>query len=268
MKIFFVALVLFSIFIPITRAELSDKFRDNFPDIVRELCHNSNPEMYELTRSVEEVSAEYQTLQNGIFTDAFSQSMNRTNKQKDRRFSQDLPDLYLWLKNAEFTSETSVKLIQSAQVVNDFETQCDDKLSDSRGTFLDGFIACRVTETVLNEFCAYEKFLWAKIRDDKTLLETVRERNAGSELLSEEQSSTDKILKNEFQHELDKSRRGVWDTLYLYQKFEQNYRVHAQLVVLQNQLIKAKQRFGKKYLPAFDLFPTKFIDAASKVPRQ
>ncbi len=262
---------IFSIFIPITRAELSDDFRDNFTDIVKELCHNSNPEMYALERSVEEVSAEYQILQNGLFNDVFSRSMQRTNKQKDRQFAQDLPELEFWLKDAEFTSDVPVSSIQSAQVKNGFETQCDDKLMDSQSMFLDGITACRVTETVLNEFCAYEKFLWAKTRDDKTLLQTVREQNEqneGKELRPEDQSKTDEILKNEFQYELDKTRRAVWDTLYLYQKFEQNYRVHAQIVVLQNQLNKAKEWLGKKYLPAFSLFPEKFIDAASKVPRQ
>jgi len=266
-KKIFIAVLIFSIFIPVTRAELSEKFRDNFSDIVQELCHNSNPEMYDLARSVEEVSTEYQLLQNGIFTDAFSRSMNRTNKQKDQQFSSDLPDLYQWLQNAEFSSETSAKSIQSAQVKNGFETQCDDKLSNSNSMFLDEYISCRVTETVLNEFCAYEKFLWAKIRDDKTLLATVRERNKGT-LLAEEQSATDGMLKNEFKHELEKSRQALWDTLYLYQRFDQSYRIHAQLVVLQNQLNKAKAWLGKNYLPAFSLFPAKFIDAASKVPRQ
>ncbi len=268
MKKIFITISLFSVFIPITKAELSDKFRDNFSNIVQELCHNSNLEMYELERDVPEVSEEYHKLQNDIFKDAFSSSVKRTNKQKNRNFSKDLPELEDWLKDVEFKSDVNVKSIQAMQTQEGFETQCEDKLLDSDTMFLDEVIACRVTETVLNEFCAYEKFLWAKIRDDETLFKTVRKRKENSELLSEQQSKIDETIKNEFRNELNKARQALIDTLYLYQKFEQSYRIHAQLVVLQNQLTKTRDWLGQNYLPAFSLFPDKFINAASKVPKQ
>jgi hypothetical protein len=267
-KNFLILFFVFSIFIPVTRAELSDKFRDNFTNIVRDLCHNSNPEMYDLERSVEEVSTEYHSLQNNIFKAAFSTSMKRTNKQKNSSFAKDLPELRNWLKNAEFSSEVNVKSVQAMQSQEGFETQCEDKLLDAEGMFLDEVISCKVTETVLNEFCAYEKFLWAKTRDDRTLIQLARERNEENKLLPEESSVLDETIKNEFKSELGKARQALSDTLYLYQRFEQSYRIHSQLVVLQNQLIKVRDRLGQKYLPAFSLFPNKFIDAASKVPRQ
>lgn len=240
-------------------AELDKTFREEFPQLMQDLCYSTID--YSLDRPFEEVQEEYHQTVNCIFDDALYQGSKKVADTIQKELSGKKTQLQKPPQNNECRSLASQ--VRQQQEARGLRTQCvpsknSPQSSSEFQTVKDAYSSCRVGETVLVEWCGYQKYLWGKIRDDASFsqefgdqISTPREWNV---LFAQQ--------KNIYEHEMEKARRGLLDTILFYQKYEQAYRTHAWLRAIYTKLQENKELL-QDLRSVFDLYPEKFINAAS-----
>ncbi|MDH3324519.1 MAG: hypothetical protein OEL89_02690 [Candidatus Peregrinibacteria bacterium] len=253
-------------------ADLDTEFRKNFADIVENFCHSGID--YDLDRDFTEVRAEFHATINYVFNDAISKSTNASNDQAKDAFSdKTLPSP---LQKITFDSSCvadedghtppdchTLDQLISKQKSNGLESNCKDTGYKSVES---SYSACKVAETVWTEFCGYEKFIWAKKRDDTTDFKEIEKLIQSEELNGVYIDFLDtkkEKLDVAYDFEMKKSREAVLQMIQLYQKFEQNYRIHSLLVVVYEEFLKTKEKL-KELLDGVQKWPKKFRNSSAK----
>lgn len=246
-------------------AELDKDFRPEFPQLLKDLCYSTVD--YDLDRPFEVVKAEYHQTQNCIFDDAFYQTTKRIFKEIHEETSgQGTEGLEVALEYNTLGNQCDKKAseIRRLQEANGLRTRClTPEQTDDRNTYQtlqQPYSACRVGEIALAEWCGYQKYLWAKMNDEKTF---ATQTEVGKSVYNfEDWKKQSDQRKAEYRYESEKSRQGLLDTITFYRKFEQNYRLHAWLKAVENRL-KRSRELWVKMRAIFDLYPEKFINAAT-----
>lgn len=246
-------------------ANIPEKFRDDFPDVITEVCHSTI--RYDLDRSFESVHQEFHTLINCLFNDAFKTGPNRiltqvkdkTTKRgaDDKTYLVDRPDGEVFSKN-ERCEDISIDEFQKTLTGKGYRTLCGE--AGSYPTVLKPYSSCQVGEVVWTEFCGYQKYLWAKMRDDKTLSEEYKNTFGDAEKVG--RISSWSALRKPYFDELKKTKRSLLDTIFLYQKFEQNFRLHVWFVILYDNLNDIRETLID-FRKTIETYPKKFPNAAS-----
>jgi len=235
-------------------AKVDESFRKGFPALVTNLCASSID--FNLDQDFESAKSVFHYKINCLLNDAMAESVKGINKEVSDTFGAKLwgldspPE-----ERAEcqgMLNETQ-GLQQNIRLQNDLPpTVCD--INDEYETVKVSYSACRVAETVLSEWCAYQKYLWAKKKDDESLFKT----KSGQTLGELEKGQTN--LKASIQEELEKTHQVLLDTLYFYQTFEQDYRFHAWLIAIKQGLYLASAKTSMLQL-IMKTWPTKFKNA-------
>ena len=242
-------------------SELDPIFRQNFSNILDEFCHSKVK--YPLPETVEQEreptfnfdarKAEFHETINCIFTDGFGNLPAHVHQKVEPHFrgesfplESESPDL------SACEGKTLAEIVQAQKNTPDqklgFQTACSfagpefrDKesenfsfqnLSDHEYDSVKSlYSACVLGEAVWNEFCAYDRYLWAKERDTVSdLLEQKNEGNLSNSFSAREKKWREK--KDFYAAEREKTKKAIAATLQLYQNYEQNYHLHSWFEVL------------------------------------
>jgi len=159
------------------------------------------------------------------------------------------------------TSKCSLQGIQASQARNGYSTLCE---TEGDNHTVDKFYSvCHVSETAMNEFCAYQEYLEWKICDYKSFSREYpvsdfdNDYNVRDEIKRTERQDT-------YRKEIQKSRKTLYEMIYRYQKWEQNYRIHLWLVTILDAL-KETRSMLQELRKAVYVFPDKFNYAASEI---
>lgn len=269
----------------ITLTPIPDTFRSEFAKATQELCFSTIH--YDLDRRYQEdeedilgVHDEFHTFMNCLFNDAFSEVTYTVFDDVHRRAKDhkaiDVSDRVTQANKETFEDDrcffrdkegkkTDTKITVSSLHGRikglGFQTQCG--AADKAETVKDhAYSSCQLGELVWNEYCGYQKYLWAKMKDDKTFQTEFEMKYAHNER-SSPKDWTDVAQKEQtlYFQDLQQTKRALLDTLFLYQKFEQNFRLHVwfniiyrKLEDINNLLIILRE--------TFETYPTKFPNAA------
>ena len=238
-----------------TTFELEPQFRENFSNIVKELCYSAIE--YKVDDSFIEKQAEYQQTINCLFNDGYYQVNKNVNKKVKKQVSAaarshrfELPEM----TSAEQCDQKTLADIQGIQTqTRGFVSRCEDVTDNVR----DSYSSCRMTETVLLERCGYEKFLLAKQHDFNSFKrEHPQYKNISNKItrLAFDQA------KSRYQRERNTSQQALREMLELYRQYEQTYRNYSWLRLIESELLETTQLFTALYRKIFT-FPDKFVRA-------
>ena len=253
-------MVLVFVFFPVKIfAELPENLRKNFSDFVADLCFSS--QKFNLDEKFLDAKKNFQREIDGIFSDAFGGAINKINEKNFSDFAKKIKisDFENWQK-LDFGAE-NLQRAQSAQ-----KNSAGEKFVSSCA-IADPFSSCRVAETVLNEFCGYRTFLWAKIRDDESFSAEIEqeftEKNEAEKFsLFEFRAKKFSERQKNYENEIKKTRRAILDTLFLYKNFAQNYELQTQMLIFLSQLDAVESQFLRPALEAFQTFRAKFENSS------
>ena len=250
---------------PVTFAAATDLdplLRENFSDMIDQLCHSSLT--YNMGQPFLENKERYQKTMNCLFNDAMQRSVNEMNAD----FRPILKSIIRYASNRQledvsFDASFCVGLenIQTKQRSKQYETTCD---APDNPTVMKPYAACRVSETALNELCAYEEYLEWKMLDYQSFRNEFDEEMGSNQFKSMEMWEREK---NQHKKELILVKKTLDEMLYRYQKWEQNYRMHMWFVAIIEGL-KQTRDLLTELRKAIDVFPTKFNNATSEIPDQ
>lgn len=244
-------------------AKLDENFRDNFPEIVKELCHSGieysiddEVGMDFKDESLEEFECkdgkcrEYHDTMNCLFQDGLSQAV--TDIYKEAREASDQKDvLEKRLKknkmkfNAKKCEGKSLGAVQNRQRKNGFVSTCEETPHLTKN-----YSSCKVAEAALLEFCGYQKFLGSKMRD------LISYKN-------EEPSFTGKtmpvLVQQVYQAEMKKSSQALTEMIDYYRNITNKYRLYVWLVAVKEELEPLRKPLIK-FWENIALFPDKFVN--------
>ncbi len=236
---------------------LDSGLRDNFAEMTqKQLCHSSLS--YSLDEPLVQAQEKYQKKINCLFNDAMAQSINHMNADFTRIWKEipstaNFEDIE---RNDECTPSENMQETIKSQINNGYESMCPTE--DYNPTIDKFYSACHVTETVMNEFCAYQEYIEWKILDESHAEKQFEEKtNVGF-------FEADRGNKGKHRAELEKSKKALFETLYRYQKWEQNYRFHMWLTTIWEAL-KKTHAMSTILRKAIYKFPDKFNYAASEL---
>ena len=266
--------------IPLGEARLDDSVRDSFPLIVDQLCHASVK--YKLDDRLETVEVtdvetgetetvlgakdRYNKAMSCIFEQGVVKTYNSLNQDFEIKFLESLSQKQNFGKPLEVKTEgceamgSYFRKQTMTPTSNAYISEC---VVDERDSVVEkDYSICRITETVFNEFCAYQEFLeWKK--DDDTILtefntDTVAEKYKLNDQPGKHKNKVVKILETE----RVLAKKVLEESLLRYQEFEQSYRMHLWnklffegVEVLRLKLAKIRKAIYK--------FPAKFHNAAA-----
>ncbi len=234
--------------------KLPADFREAFPDTITKMCSSTID--YNLDRTVKDVSDEYHNTRNCLANSIISQSIHTIN-QDIRAIVHEKADVLPEAGDLsqEQCDEDLFQNTRQQQEAKGLQTRCGETKPHS--SVLAAFSPCRVAEMWLAEWCGYEKYLWGKQRDDVSF-----GNEFGAAALSPDewqQIFTQKRIS--YQHESEKSKQALQDTLWFYQKFEHNYRLWAWSTVIKENLKDIRDKLVE-FRDVIETYPTKFINAA------
>ena len=260
--IFVLGVVLLAGIVP-AHAELPSKMRDNFSDIVKEYCHSSI--QYSLEDSLgtwdgekwseEGKAQEFHTTVGCIFDSALQEltEQSKFEVQSSKSFGsgggkQLLAETFVPTGDCQpkFLSVT-----QGTQEANFFESLCKSDTPE----ISQEYSSCRVTETILNEWCGYDLFLFAKEKDEESFY---KQNHFSSR---EEMTSQFRSEQSHLREERVRAEQAVMDTLQWYQETESAVRQSMWILVLQEQLRPIQEDWAK-LRSALGTFVDKFLNAA------
>lgn len=260
--IFVLGVVLLAGIVPV-HAELPSKMRDNFSDIVKEYCHSSV--QYSLEDSLgtwdgekwseEGKAQEFHTAVGCIFDTALQEltEQSKIEVQEDKAFGaggakQLFTETFVPKGDCQpkFLSVT-----QGTQEANLFESLCKSDTPE----ISQEYSSCRVTETVLNEWCGYDLFLYAKMQDEESFY---KQNHFFSR---EDMSAQFRSEQSRLREERIRAEQAVMDTLQWYQETESAVRQSMWLSALLQKL-DATQEDWAKLRSALGTFVDKFLNAA------
>ena len=234
---------------------------------------------YTLERSFEEVHWDYHTLMINVFGDAFEISRFETEKMigQDSEYGSFIPKDTKWTFKGKFLEKT-----QRAQKELGFESICPELQEDDRHFASDSlpkdmYSSCRVTETVLNEWCGYRLYLWGKLRD-KSLLVPFEKSKLSYEIGTPDENlppqlpevPTPKYANNvkqfrtlQIEHEYEKTQETLYQMIEFYRIYEQQHRKHIWYQHIKKSLLSISSKLHA-FRKAYYKFPEKFINASAK----
>ncbi|MCF7830909.1 hypothetical protein K9M41_02860 [Candidatus Gracilibacteria bacterium] len=257
MRKFISVLVLVGYYIIICQtalAKVDENFRKGFPELVKNLCASTID--FDLDNDFASTKDIFHYRVNCLFNDAMTESVKGINKEVTDIFGAEL-----WALDAPPEERAECQgmlnetqgIQQNIRLQNDLPpTICD--ITDEYDTVKVSYSACRVAETVWSEWCGYQKYLWAKKKDDQSLFKT----KAGQTL--EDLGTAQNTLVEEINQETDKTHQALLDTIFFYQTFEQDYRLHAWLVSIKQGLYLANSKIEVLQW-IIKTWPDKFINA-------
>lgn len=245
-----------SIFFPKPLHALNQETKNNFPEFIKNHCTPSLE--YTLSLPIKEAQARYHKHINCIFNQGMQQ-MVATNHQEFRpHFAEAQSDQTL--EDINFAGECSLEEVFATQKENGFQTQCEFAEGDS--LIENPHSACRITEIVTNEFCAYQEYWAIKMEDDSgrqnRMKEESKDTNASSALQGLEGQD------RHYQTEMIKSEEILWNMIRRYKEFETAHRLHL-WYTLQRDHLQQTQKFLYQIRTAIQSWPSKFINAASRI---
>jgi hypothetical protein len=283
--------------VSLVHADLDKKFRKEFPKIVENLCQSLMD--YELTDQVlvpDKEQSWYWIGKSLEFHDRVNCFLNRSVSKMVEHYKAEEAELHPDGYGKELVNLKTVKpdekschemFLQAGQDQKKFHTECPD------GYDLP-FSSCRVTETLLNEWCGYNLFLLGKQQDDKSFLDNIWYKNGSKDHEKLKSSPNKKSLKEWnatyaaleaifnppvtdkknaqtqmtaqaktlYQMEMDRTEKSILAIVEWYRRFEMNYRVHvwmeAELKKIQDIQILMQTLRG-----SYATYPVKFINASS-----
>lgn len=271
-------------------AQLDNIDREEYQSLVDRLCHAHTS--YPLELSLEEASTLYHQSMDCLFSQASVQAVNARNNAARTK----LKSFFLEGERYNFTSDqtfedivwetanrencSSLEAIIKAQLnnpspENGYKSRCvadntigledlytqvgtqDQEIRNYRSQIEMPFSACKVTETALNEYCAYSQYMTWKARDETTV-QALADRSIRSNL-----DFTNNQL-SQFQAALQQERAAVKQTLDLaletYQRFEASYAEHLWWQLLRVGLEKINHR-SQLVREALSVWSYKFHDS-------
>lgn len=258
-KIWLLGWVFFPGFI-YAQIDIDSKLRDQFKDIItkQDLCHASQG--YALDTIFEEARDTYQELMNCLFNDAMQQSVNRMHGDFRKTLSDIVQRNNRSLEDLTFKADScSLQGIQSKQAAHGYSTLCE---TEGENPTVDEFYsACHVAETAMNEFCAYQEYLEWKKLDYESFS---KEYSSSDFNYDYNERDTGKLVEkiNEYDNELRKSKKTLYEMIFRYQKWEQNYRIHMWFISILDSLKETKRMLNELKIAVYQ-FPDKFNNAAS-----
>lgn len=115
------------------------------------------------------------------------------------------------------------------------------------------YSSCWVSETVLNEWCGYQQFLLAKMRDYQSF---VRENSDADTKRGRTQRWN--TQQQRYQAEWEHTSAAITTMLEFYHHFQPQYRQHAWLVALQVELEHIRSQI-QKAVDKINIWPAKFL---------
>lgn len=253
-------------------AALDASFKEAFPDVIQNLCASSieydlmdtesGETFEEKVAAFEKKRWEYHQKINCILNEATAGAMQSVNtlveKEAGNRFlSLDTPPEVSEECQGVFAETQAVQ--ENLRRSNDRPRTSCDPTGENPNLQLP-YSSCRVAEMMLTEWCGYQKYLWAKKKDDTAFLETGSRLKKFSDLAGELNPLDDFLA-----HEFDKSRRTLQDIIFFYQEFEQNYRLHAWLRAI-HPALRITNNTIARIRGVINTFPTKFINQQRPSP--
>lgn len=263
-KIGFVLGLLFVGGIAPTYAELPSKMRDNFSDIVKEYCHSTVS--YDIKDvlgtwdgevwSEEGKAYEFHKTVGCVFDSALQEltEQSKFEVQAAKSFGSGggknvSVEVFVPTGNCQ---PQFLSLTQQEQETNGFESLCKDYEVDE---LKQAYSSCRVAETVLQEWCGYDLFLFAKAQDEASFYKQ------NIFLSREEMSSQFRAEKYRLEEERVRAEQAVMDTLQWYEETESATRQSVWIVALTEQLDFIQREWGT-LRSALGTFVDKFLNAA------
>ncbi len=205
--------------------DIDEDIREKYPLVSREMCHSSIE--YKLKIPFDEAQKKYNNKMSCIFESAFVTATNQLNAEFRKKFfskifDPSIYDLNLPQRNITEKGCQSDDLAQTfrSQKENGYKTLCE---VDGRSSVAETpYSACRVSEVVWNELCAYQEYLRWKATDRSIV-------NEFSEKLENDKhhwNQYQNIERTKYGTEVRISTRILEETLTQYQIFIQEYRLH------------------------------------------
>lgn len=243
-------------------AELPENFRDNLPGVIRDYCKSSLE--YALDEPIgewddeefkwgeESQAAIFHKTISCVLDSALEELTEHSKRVAEKAFGLDLPI-------ATFSVDAdcgSVRLgtVQAEQQANGFKSMCARSETPEISQI---FSSCQVAETVLNEWCGYDLFLYAKAQDEKSFREL--EGDLGFEV-------GERVLRfAPVQDRIEKERRdaevAVFEALAWYQQTEHAARQNPWMIAMREQLFVVQEEWAK-IRSALGKFADKFVNAS------
>ncbi len=256
-KTFFVfGICLLGVISPV-RAELPQKVRENFSDIVKDYCHSR------VDYSLEEPIGEWDNGWTGqpqkfhktvgcIFDSALEEVIKHEKEEAQRAFRSNLP-IEIFIPEGDCQPKF-LAIVQGEQEANGFVSECE---KSEIAEISQIFSACRVAETVLQEWCAYDLFLYAKMQDE----ESFRDQGKDLGIVMGSRNLNFGAVQTKIQEERFRAEKAVMESLQWYQEAESASRQNAWLIALREEL-KTIQGDWAKIRSALGTFVDKFLNAS------
>ncbi len=234
--------------------------REAFPDMVqKELCHSSLK--YNLDEKYEDARDKYHNRINCIFNNAMATSTNDMNNSFTLEWAK-IPK-YPKYEYIDENQTCTIADIRAQQKKNGYKTLCPTK--GDNPTIDKPYSSCSATETVMNEFCAYQEYLEWKKRDDTSLLNEFYESGETRVPLNVNVGKRENLTNRRFQNEINRSKKALNEMTSQYQDWEQQYRMHQWLDTILTALKKTRDLTSELRRAIYYKWPDKFNYSASEL---
>ena len=258
-----IAFLLTGIALPVF-AELPDNVRDNLPELIKVYC-NSSVE-YSLDESIgvwdeeEKIwsegsqAAEFHKVIGCTLESALAEVSTHSKVEAEKAYNSSLP-----METYSFTGTDcgSLRLgtIQATQQANGFKSEC---ARSEVAEISQIFSSCQVAETLMNEWCGYDLFLYAKSQDEESFraLDGDMGFETGDRSLKFGDVET-RIAKERLDAEV-----AVFDSIAWYMQTEHVVRQSPWVVAINEKLLSVKLEWSK-IRSALNTFKDKFFNASA-----
>lgn len=239
--------------------DVDEDIRSNYSLISEEMCHSAL--QYKLSDSFADSQKKYNDKMSCVFESAFVTATNQLNKEfKDKFFNKIFdPHVDVKLRNREILGtecrdDDLAKTFQ-AQKEAGYKTLCE---VDGRSSVSEkNYSACRVSEVVWNEYCAYQEYLRWKDADRSVVNEFSDTDFNDNQRWNQYRN----IEQTRYVNEVTVSARILEETLQQYQVFVQEYRLNLWQLVI-TEALKVTRAQLKLAAKAISTWPIKFPRAS------
>jgi len=251
-------------------ANLPEKVRDNLSDIIKDYCHSSIEYSIEDRMGTWDADNKKWTEEEGgkayefhktlgcILDSALQELTEEEKRIVENAFGSGravTPPIKTF-SIGEDCDSIRLKLRQQKQGTNGFESKCKSKIREISRSYS----TCKVAETVLQEWCGYDMFLYTKQQDEESFFDRyplAATYNEGVASFRNEQ--------NRIEEERARVERTVFAVIDWYQQTEAAVTHDSWLVVIKQQLMEINKQWVMMRL-ALGTFVDKFLNAS--VPPQ
>ena len=146
-------------------------------------------------------------------------------------------------------------MVQGEQEARGFDSEC---AQNEVPEIAQVYSACRVAETVLQEWCGYDLFLYAKEQDEKSFREN--EGDLGV-FVSGAKEFPFSVVQKKIREERTRTEKIVFEMITWYQQTEKASRQSFWITALRSELLKIQDDWAK-LRSALGTFIDKFVNAS------